>query len=228
MRPPGQYDRRHLAEGSLCRMIRVWFAFSCTMRENEPRLPAVSSIAAIREKRKESMKYFLVLACLLMVVSTASAQTSPPETATAKIGGATLVINYCAPSVRARKIFGEGGLVMGDPTAPIWRAGANSATAFHTDQGLDVAGLTVPKGDYTLFVNVKDPDAWELIINKQTGQWGLSYDASQDLGRVKMQMSTPPAPIETLKYTISSAGGGKGTIQLAWEKHVASVSVTAK
>ena len=173
------------------------------------------------------MKYFLLLASLMMVVSTASAQ-SPPETATGKVGGATLVIKYAAPSVRGRQIFGEGGLVMRDPTAPIWRAGANDATSFHTDADLDIAGLAVPKGDYTLFVNVKDPDAWELVISKQTGQWGLNYDPSRDLGRVKMEMTKPPAPIETLKYTIASPGGKKGTIQLAWEKHVASVPVTAK
>jgi hypothetical protein len=86
----------------------------------------------------------------------------------------------------------------------------------------------VPKGDYTLYVNVKDPAAWELVISKQTGQWGTEYDASKDLGRVKMEMKTPPAPIEMLKYTIASTGGNKGTIQLAWEKHVASVSVTSK
>jgi hypothetical protein len=173
------------------------------------------------------MKYFLLLASLMMAVSTASAQ-SPPETASGKIGGATLVIKYAAPSVRGREIFGEGGLVMRDPTAPIWRAGANDATSFHTDANLDIAGLAVPKGDYTLFVNVKDPNAWEFIINKQTGQWGLTYDPSRDLGRVKMEMSKPPAPIEMLKYTITSAGGNKGTIELAWEKHAASVAVTAK
>jgi hypothetical protein len=173
------------------------------------------------------MKYFLLLASLMMVVSTASAQ-SPPETATGKVGDATLVIKYAAPSVRGREIFGQSGLVMRDPTAPIWRAGANDATSFHTDADLDIAGLTVPKGDYTLFVNVKDPNAWELVINKQTGQWGLTYDPSRDLGRVKMEMRKPPAPIETLKYTITSAGGNKGTIQLAWEKHIASVPVTAK
>jgi hypothetical protein len=173
------------------------------------------------------MKHFLLLASLMMVVSTASAQ-SPAETATGKVGGATLAIKYAAPSVRGREIFGEGGLVMRDPTAPIWRAGANDATSFHTDADLAIGGLAVPKGDYTLFVNVKDPDAWELVINKQTGQWGLSYDPSQDLGRVKMEMRKPPAPIETLKYTITSAGANKGTIQLAWEKHVASVAVTAK
>ena len=174
------------------------------------------------------MKYFLVWVSLLVALSPAWAQTSPPETATGKIGNATLTIKYCAPSVRGRQMFGEGGQVMGDPTAPIWRAGANEATAFHTDADLTIAGLAVPKGDYTLFVNVKDPDAWELVINKQTGQWGTQYDASQDLGRVKMEMHKPPATVEVLKYTITSTGGNRGTIQLAWEKHIASVGVTAK
>src|SRR5580692_5484892 len=174
------------------------------------------------------MKHFLVWASLMVGLSTAWAQTSPDETATGKIGGAALTIKYCAPSVRGRKIFGEGGLVMGDPTAPIWRAGANSATAFRTDADLNIGGLAVPKGDYTLYVNVKDPDAWELVINKQTGQWGTEYNASKDLGRVKMQMTKPPALIEMLKYTISSTGGNKGTTQLARENHIASVPVTAK
>lgn len=169
------------------------------------------------------MKKFLVWASFMVALSSGWGQTSPPETATGKIGSATLVIKYCAPSLRGRQIFGEGGLVMQDPTAPIWRAGANDATAFHTDADLNIAGLAVPKGDYTLYVNVKDPNAWELVINKQTGQWGTNYDQSKDLGRVKMDMKTPSAPIEVLNYTITGTG-----IQLAWEKHIASVGVTAK
>jgi hypothetical protein len=174
------------------------------------------------------MKTFFVWASLMVALSPAFGQTSPPETATGKIGSVTLVIKYCAPSVRGRQIFGEGGKVMQDPTAPIWRAGANDATAFHTDGEVNIGGLAVPKGDYTLYVNVKDPDAWELVINKQTGQWGTNYDQAQDLGRVKMDMKTPPAPIEVLKYTITSTGGNKGIIQLAWEKHIAAVGITAK
>src|SRR5271157_2870122 len=71
------------------------------------------------------MKFFLIWASMIVAVSTAWAQTSPPETATGKIGSATLAIKYCAPSVRGRQIFGDGGQVMRDPTAPIWRAGAN-------------------------------------------------------------------------------------------------------
>jgi hypothetical protein len=153
---------------------------------------------------------------------------SPAATESVTVKGKNLKIDYAAPSVRGRKIFGDGGQISKDPTYPVWRAGANSATAFHTDADLNVAGLNVPKGDYTLFVDVKNPDAWTLIFNKQTGQWGLTYDAGQDLGRVKLNMSKPPASIEQLKYTLTDDGGGKAKLQLAWENHVASVPITVK
>ena len=155
-------------------------------------------------------------------------QQSPPEEAGVTVGGKKIAIDYSAPSVHGRKIFGDGGLLSRDPTYPAWRAGANSATSFHTDANLDIGGLAVPKGDYTLDCWVKDPDAWRLIINKETGQWGLSYNASRDLGRVKMTMTKPPAPVERLKYTLTDQGGNKVKLQMEWENHVASVPVTVK
>ncbi|HEX5432052.1 MAG TPA: DUF2911 domain-containing protein, partial [Bryobacteraceae bacterium] len=97
-----------------------------------------------------------------------------------------------------------------------------------TDADLDVGGVSVPKGDYTLYCWVKDPNAWQLIINKETGQWGLSYDAQQDLGRVKMAMSAPPSIVEMLKYTLTSQGGNNVKLTLAWEKHIGSVPVKVK
>jgi hypothetical protein len=153
---------------------------------------------------------------------------SPAAQASVTMAGRTLGIKYSAPSVRKRQIFGDGGLISKDATYPVWRAGANAATAFHTDADLVLGGLNVPKGDYTLYVLVKDPNAWELIINKQTGQWGLTYTASQDLGRVRMTMSKPPAPIETLRYVLSDEGGNKGTLRLEWENHIASVPFAVK
>jgi Protein of unknown function (DUF2911) len=178
---------------------------------------------------KSAMTKILLTSIALLVASiTLSAQMSPPASATVSIGGKTISIRYSAPSVRGRKIFGSGGLLSRDPTYPVWRAGANAATAFRTDGDLDVGGLAVPRGSYTLFVLVRDPDAWELIINKQTGQWGLTYFAAQDLGRVKMMMSKPPTPVETMKYTLADTGGGKAEMQLAWENHVGAVPVTVK
>ncbi|MDP9171147.1 MAG: DUF2911 domain-containing protein [Acidobacteriota bacterium] len=173
-------------------------------------------------------RYFSVAAGIVLVAAGMASAQSPAATASATIGGKNITIKYAAPSVRGRKIFGDGGLISHDVNYPVWRAGANSATAFHTDADLTIGTLVVPKGDYTLYVLVKDPDAWELIVNKATGQWGLTYDASTDLGRVKMTMKKPAAPVETLKYTISDLGGNKGTLQLEWENHVASVPLTLK
>ncbi len=176
--------------------------------------------------RERVVHYVLVV---LAMASAAVAQQSPPARATATIGGKTLTIQYSAPSVRGRKIFGDGGLLSRDPTYPIWRAGANAATTFKTEGNLDVGGLNVPAGTYTLYVNVKDPNQWELVVSKRTGQWGLSYSgAADDLGRVKMAMSKPPALVETLKYTLTDKGGGAGELRLEWENHVATVPIHVK
>jgi hypothetical protein len=153
---------------------------------------------------------------------------SPPAQTSAAIGGKTLSIKYSAPSVHGRKIFEPGGIISKDPTYPVWRAGANDATAFHTDADLDIAGLSVPKGDYTLYVDIADPNNWQLVISKETGQWGLTYNKPKDLGRVKMEMSKPPKMIETYKVTLSSSGPKAGKLELAWENHIASVPITVR
>ena len=41
-------------------------------------------------------------------------------------------------------------------------------------------------------------DALPALVNKKTGEWGLAYDANEDLGKVKMQMSKPPSMVESL------------------------------
>lgn len=151
---------------------------------------------------------------------------SPPAEASTTINGKKITIKYSAPSVRGRKIFGDGGVISKDPNYPVWRAGANSATSLTTEADLDINGLKVPKGTYTLYVLTGQP--WKLIVNKQTGQWGLEYNQGQDLGRVDMAMSKPPAPVETFKITLDSTGGDKGTLTLAWADVVASVPFTAQ
>ena len=173
-------------------------------------------------------KSVLICAALAMTAGLSFAQKSPPADTSVTLAGKTITIKYSAPSVRGRQIFGDGGLISHDPHYPVWRAGANSATALHTEADLDIQGLKVPAGDYTLFVNVADPDHWELIVSKDTKEWGLAYKDNMDLGRVKMEMSKPSAPIETYKMTLSSAGENSGKLQLEWENHVASVSFAAK
>jgi hypothetical protein len=148
--------------------------------------------------------------------------TSPAADTSVTINGKLISIKYHAPSMHGRKIF--GGL---EPYNHVWRAGANEATALHTDADLTIGTLNVPKGDYTLFVYL-DQKQWQLVINKQTGQWGLEYHKDQDLGRVPMEMSKPPAPIDTFKISLKSTGGNKGLLQMEWENTMAAVPFTVR
>jgi hypothetical protein len=183
------------------------------------------------------MKRLLACTGLLLAAATLYAQmdaakappASPPAAAAATIGGKTITIAYSAPGVKGREghLFTKDGQIGKDPTYPVWRAGANSATKLHTDGDIEIGDLAVPAGDYTLYVDISDPDNWMLIVNKQTGQWGTKYDKAQDLGRVKMTMSTPPAMLENLRYTLVDNGGGKGSLTLAWENKSGSVPISA-
>jgi Protein of unknown function (DUF2911) len=171
-------------------------------------------------------------AALIAAVSIACAQKppmkSPPATATATIAGKTITIKYNSPRVRGRegKIFSKDGLISHDPHYPVWRAGANPATTLITSGNLTIGDLKVPAGTYTLFVDIADPDHWVLVVSKKTGEWGLAYDSTADLGRTPMKMSKPPAMVEDLVYTITDLGGNKGRITLSWEYHTASVQFT--
>jgi len=186
------------------------------------------------------MKRLLACTGLLMAAVTLSAQmsmpssapkappASPPETAAASIGGKAITITYSSPRVKGREghLFSKDGQIGKDPTYPVWRAGANNATKLHVDGDIHIGDVTVPKGDYTLYVDVTDPDHWTLIVNKQTGQWGTKYDKAQDLGRIPMTMTKPPSMVEDLTYTLKDDGGGKGTLTLAWEDKSGSVPIS--
>jgi hypothetical protein len=162
----------------------------------------------------------LTLLLLAVAILPAQAQKkqrpSPPMETSVSLGGKNVSIKYSSPSMRGRKIFGE--LV---PYGKIWRAGANEATALHTEADIVLGTLNVPAGDYTLFV-LPEADSWTLIVNKQTGQWGLTYNPEMDLGRTKMTLSKI-APVESYRMTLSA-----DTLLLEWEETAASVPLKRK
>ena len=159
-----------------------------------------------------------------------AAPASPPMETSATIGGKSIAIKYSAPSVKGRKIFGGSDALQPDNT--VWRAGANNATALHTDGDITIGNLNVPAGDYTLYVFL-DPKGWQLAVSKQTGQWGINRDGSTTLddskaiGRTPMKMSKSTGLVETYKMTLAG-DGKKGTLTLEWENVAASVNIAAK
>jgi hypothetical protein len=156
--------------------------------------------------------FALLPVSILFVSLTACAQNtkpSPPASTEFKVGAATIKVNYSAPSVKGREIWGK--LV---PYAEVWRTGANEATTFETDQDIKVEGKSLPKGKYALFT-IPGKDEWVIIFNKNAKQWGaFSYKESEDALRVTVRPGLSSAFTEVLKIE----GKVDGSVSINWEK----------
>lgn len=171
---------------------------------------------------------FAAVVALAACTITASAQQQSPAAETSvTIAGKAITVKYSAPSVRGRKVFADDSFLKADSTYPVWRAGANEATLLDSKADLTIGTLKVPAGKHTLYV-LLDKAGWKLIVNKETGQSGATYDEKQDLGRVPMKMGKTPALVEKYKMTLTSLGGNKGRLTLEWENTTASVDFTAQ
>jgi hypothetical protein len=147
---------------------------------------------------------------------------SPPAQTSQTVNGKTVSINYGAPSMRGRNIF--GGLV---PYDHWWRTGANAATTLKTEANLKIGGANVPAGTYTLYT-IPSQTTWKLIINKQTGQWGTVYNQDHDLARVNMMKETLPSPQELMSITLDPFKGNQSALHVRWDTTDVSVPVVAQ
>jgi hypothetical protein len=149
-----------------------------------------------------------------------SKYTSPPANVAATIAGKKITIEYYAPSMHGRKVM--GGLV---PFGEVWCTGANWATKITTEANLQMGGLKLPAGSYSIWT-LPNANEWTLIINSQTGQFHRDYDSSRDFGRTKMNLKTLADPVETFKIDLRPDGGNRGTLALVWETTEASIPFT--
>jgi hypothetical protein len=144
------------------------------------------------------------------------------DTVRATVGRANLLVDYGRPLRRGRTIF--GGIV---PFDTIWRTGANAATQLRTDVDLAIGDVSVPAGTYTLWTIPGRNGPWQLVINKQTGQWGTVYDPLQDLARINLRTETVATPVEEFTITIEPQGQ-RGVLALAWDRTRAWVPITVR
>lgn len=152
------------------------------------------------------------------------APASPRDSLTAAVSGAEIKVNYGRPSKRGRVLFnGLGDMKWG----MVWRTGANEATHFTTNKSLDFGGKVVPAGTYTLFTQLEESGKWQLIINKQTKQWGTAYDAAQDLVRIPMTVTSTNPVVEKMEIAVKSAGKG-GEIVVSWDTYKAVATFVVK
>src|SRR5579862_8675435 len=148
----------------------------------------------------------LAVGFLFATMVSAQRYTSPPAKASVKIAGKQITVDYYAPSMHGRKIFGS--LV---PWYKVWCPGANVATGLTTEAPLQLGSLKLPKGTWSIWAIPGEKD-WTLIVNKQSGQHHLDYDPAEDFGRTTMTLKMLSQPAETFRIEVSPSGGNEGTL----------------
>jgi hypothetical protein len=203
----------------------------------------------------------LAVVAIAALVAGSLAQTparkpaSPAGTAATQIGGKYvevqggqryqdgkwIEVTYSRPIKRGRQnLFGAGadyGKAVSDG-APVWRAGANQTTRFKTEVPLVFDGKTLPAGEYSVFVELKE-NAWTLIFsnwpaqekydpNNKAALWGsYGYTPDKDVLRAAMKVETLPLSIDqfTIAFIDMSAAGG--TLAMVWDTTMATVEFKA-
>ncbi|MEM6321425.1 MAG: DUF2911 domain-containing protein [Bacteroidota bacterium] len=170
----------------------------------------------------------LLLAAVLLfgLNFTAAAQSgkpkSPPVETSHTIGDLTIGINYNAPSVRGRKIWGS--LV---PNGKVWRTGANGATTFTVSKDVMIDGKKLAAGTYALFTIPTDGD-WTFIFNTEANQWGAyNYDSSKDALRITTKTGKAPEFVEQMTFNVGDNDENVGVVSFTWENLKTNFNVTA-
>jgi hypothetical protein len=155
------------------------------------------------------MKNIKFTVLLLLITTVTFAQESPRKEATGKIGNATVTIDYGAPSVKGRTIW--GGL---EKYEKVWRAGANENTTFTFDKDVKIGDTAIPAGKYGFFIIPQEHGKWILILNSKNDAWGaFSYNNEEDVLRINIAPKFVDENQEMLTYKIKEKG-----IKLAWGK----------
>jgi len=179
---------------------------------------------------------FLALAAATLVLGTATVQAqqarlSPLDTAAATVDGSRVTVYYSRPFTKdpktgaARKIW--GGLV---PFGKMWRLGANEPTMIITQLPLVAGGVTIPAGASSLTLLPLEDGTAKLVVNKQLGHWGGTYDEKQDIGRIDTKAETLEKSVDQLTIAVAknAAAGTGGTLKISWENTAYTIPFTVQ
>lgn len=158
--------------------------------------------------------------------------------------GKWIDITYGRPLMRGREAFGGTGKeygkatiaqIPGIPEATVWRAGANVSTRLKTEVPLIIGGMTVPAGEYSLFIDLKQPTEWTFIVSswaaapridpsiKDALYGSFGYTPEKDVARAAMKVDTLPYTVEELTWQFLDMTSEGGRIAIVWDKSMGTV-----
>jgi tetratricopeptide (TPR) repeat protein len=172
---------------------------------------------------KKSFNYCLLLPLFLVLILVGGGneavaqlklpQASPKARIMQTIGLTEVTVEYNAPGVKDREVWGK--LV---PYNQIWRTGANEATTIHFNHDIWINTEKVPAGKYSLYTLPVNENIWYVVLNKDTTLWGAEgYDEALD--QLRVRITTSPAEFhERLVFSFSNLTDNSANLNLNWER----------
>ena len=163
-------------------------------------------------------KLILFLALFVSFSIAADAQKSPRKQVEGEVLGTKIEIDYGAPSVRGRTIW--GGL---EAYNVVWRAGANENTTVAFDKAVTIGGKKLAAGKYGFFIIPKKEGDWTVIFSTKNAEWGAySYKEKHDALRLDVSPNWSKENQEQLSYGVEG-----NDIVFAWEKVTLKLPISA-
>ncbi len=141
-----------------------------------------------------------------------------------QIKGWEMILCYGQPSLRGREMIGDR-----IPLDTPWRFGANEPTRFYTSADVEIGGINVPKGRYSLYA-VPGRFEWEIFINSSITHWGNNLGSevqSKNIGSFTLTPGYQREAVETLVFNAqySELGNDEIIVLMEWENTILEIPI---
>lgn len=159
------------------------------------------------------LKTIALAAVMAATPSASEAQIRASERGSVRqtLDGTTIVLDYARPVARGRTLF--GGVV---PFDAVWTPGANWATTLETDRDIQINGVEVEAGKYSLWMIPRDGEAWTLTLNSEPELFHFQKpDPSLGSYQIEVEAETG-SHVEMLTWGFPSVTGDVARLEMQW------------
>lgn len=178
--------------------------------------------AAARGRRGGAALGAVLAACIACGAPEAvGAQVKASEAATMSqtIDGTVIDMAFSRPAARDRSPLFGGVVHWGER----WTPGANRATTLSVSKDVELAGVPVAAGAYSVWMDVAEGGPWTLVLEPDTALYHTQPpDDADDQVRVAFEPETSTSSMDALLWYFASVRADGGDLRMHWGTTVAS------
>lgn len=168
-----------------------------------------------------------ITALLLLVlaggVCPAHAQIRASERATVaqNVDGSRITVDYSRPRARGRVIYGNL-----EPWGRAWTPGADDATTLEVSRPVQLLGMTVPKGRYSVWLVIEETGPWTFVLDPRDTLYHTAFPTP-----TPEQYRAPITPItvphtEVLTWDFPEVSTSGAVLEMRWGTQAVRVPIS--